>query len=495
MESSHPTEKAPLLIQQQSSTDSSPAPEPESSSDRGRARLTETVLNLAKTCAGTGCLALPYACKQGGALVFVTGLLAIAAWNVYGVDRLVRCARMIQHHTQSNVNNTVQLPRHDSDEPDTTTLTSTNLPQSASSSHQQSSSSQSPPPSTASTLGKVAWVACGGSQGLLVMDIMMVILLLGIVISYLSAVISFLSDTPLTLGPIWDALIVALCMACLSMVPDLGYLSKASAIGLAVLGATFAVITGYGIFAEHETHDNDAPPLLDNDSSIPTVPLWPLSLVGLSRFFGVCVFGYGVVPLTFNFQEAMKEPNRMVEATWIAMTLVAIGYSLIGVVLLALFGGNVQGEVLHELPAGGWLPTVTRLAMASVCIMTAPLIIVPTGELIEAKLEIAASQSSGSTSNQHHKEYRYLVRGGVCLVSAIVAVLLPTFVQVLSFVGCLCVGLVGFVVPPFLHLRLMHLKSSNGSLACTSPTIFVDVVMLVWGLMAILRVALLGLLT
>jgi hypothetical protein len=294
----------PLLIQQQSS-----ATDEQQVTERGRAGMTHTVVNLAKTCAGTGCLALPYACQNGGSVMFVLGLVAVAAWNVYGVNRLVNCLKLIQHHNggadeETESTEQRQLTRRVAQQP----------PQ--------------PPPSTASTLGKVAWVACGGPRGLLVMDLMVVILLWGIVISYLSAVISFLSDTPFTGGPFWDAIVVALLMALLAMVPDLGYLSSASALGLAVLCATFLVIAGYGIVAK------------EADPTTTSLPLWPSSLASASRCFGICVFGYGVVPLTYNFQDSMREPHRVVEATWIALALVAAGYCIVGVGILALFSGN-----------------------------------------------------------------------------------------------------------------------------------------------------------
>ena len=63
-----------------------------------------------------------------------------------------------------------------------------------------------------------------------------------------------------------------------------------------------------------------------------------------------------------------------------------------------------------------------------------------------------------------------------------VAVLLPTFVQVLAFVGCACVGFVSFCVPPILHLRIVLMTEQD-----ERPLVGVlvlDVIMLVWGLIA-----------
>jgi proton-coupled amino acid transporter len=317
------------------------------------------------------------------------------------------------------------------------------------------------PPEGTSTLGLISYFAFG-PVGLEVMDIIMTILLLGIVISYLSAVISFLADTPLSIGPLGDAIVVASCMAILSLVPDLGHLSGVSGIGLAVLAATFVIIAWYGIWTESSQEADVA------DVS-PSLPLWPTSKTGLSHFFGVSVFGFGVVPLTYNFQESMRHPKWMVHASAGALTLVALCYIALGVGLSLLFT-DVQGEVMHELPTRGWLPTTTRLAMALVVILTAPLLIVPTGELLEGKFQ----------------GHAVLVRCGVCAVGVCVAVLLPSFVQVLAFVGCACVGFVSFVVPAVLHLRLLWTQhqSSDPWSSITVLTVVVDLLMLLWGIVA-----------
>jgi hypothetical protein len=315
-------------------------------------------------------------------------------------------------------------------------------------------------------LGQISYFAFGPT-GLEVMDIIMTILLLGIVISYLSAVISFLGDTPFTVGPLGDAIVVASCMALLSLVPDLGHLSGISGFGLIVLIATFVIISGYGIFADlHKAVDDGA--IIQLDQQQTSLPLWPTSKTGLSHFFGVSVFGFGVVPLTYNFQESMQHPKWMVQATIGALALVAVCYIILGVGLSLLFA-NVQGEVLHELPATGWLPTTTRLAMAVVVILTAPLLIVPTGELLEGKFQ----------------GHAVLIRCGVCALGVCVAVLLPTFVQVLAFVGCACVGLVSFCVPPVLHLRILWMqRQSNDPWSKHALIVAMDVLMLLWGIVA-----------
>ena len=421
------TEETPLVIRTLSSIGDD--------GEKGQATVSETVLNLSKTCMGTGCLALAYGCQQGGVVVYCLGLVAIAAWNVYAVDRLVRCRKYLIRWAR--------LEHHHDDEEDEEGNPSTS-----------SSQALKEPPEATSTLGKVAFFAFGPT-GLEVMDILMIILLMGIVVSYLSAVISFLSDTPLTIGPLGDAFVVASLMALLSLVPDLGHLSGVSRLGLLVLGGTFVVIAAYGLVGFGE----------EPRDARPSLPIWPISSTGLSHFFGVSVFGFGVVPLTYNFQESMKQPKLVVRATAAALGFVAIAYIVLGVGLSILFPA-VTGEVLHELPATGWLPTTTRLARALVVVLTAPLLIVPTGELLEGKFH----------------GHKVIVRCGVCLVSVCVAVLLPTFVQVLSFVGCACVGFVSFCVPPILHIRLTWTGKDGGK--SSMALLLFDVAMLLWGMFA-----------
>jgi amino acid permease len=239
-----------------------------------------------------------------------------------------------------------------------------------------------------------------------------------------------------------------------------------------VLMATFAVISAYGFFDRSIS-------LNDMQSSQPLhshLELWPTSLNGLCRWFGIVVFGYGIVPLTYNFQESMKEPHHVVRASMFALVGVAGVYVSIGVGLYALFP-HLTADVLHELPATtGYLPIVTRLAMSGTVLTTAPLLIVPCAELVEGKFGITSAMAVG----------RAVVRFGVVGVCVLVAVLLPNFVEVLSFVGCFCVALVSFCLPPMLHLRLAYLAQKGKNNIPRRPlqpvTVLADVALAVWGI-------------
>lgn len=90
---------------------------------------------------GTGTLALPFAAQQGGLLLNTVGLLVIAAWNLYSVQRLIHSLRLVKSD-------------------DTTT-----------------------PPVVTSTFGRVAWIAFG-EKGVHGLDVALVILFLGIIVAY-----------------------------------------------------------------------------------------------------------------------------------------------------------------------------------------------------------------------------------------------------------------------------------------------------------------------
>mmetsp|Transcript_34650 Transcript_34650/g.49189 ORF Transcript_34650/g.49189 Transcript_34650/m.49189 type:complete len:147 (-) Transcript_34650:159-599(-) len=143
MATATPSEELPLLRQETVNSDTR---REEDDDELGLATYRGTVINLMKTCAGTGTLALPFAARQSGILLNIFGLLCIAGWNLFSVQRLVDCLNYLDQQNQNNTSN-IKAPEG------------------------------------ASTFGKVAWYALG-NKGLLALDIMMLLLLCGIIIAY-----------------------------------------------------------------------------------------------------------------------------------------------------------------------------------------------------------------------------------------------------------------------------------------------------------------------
>lgn len=485
---------------------------------------------------GTGCLALPYATRIGGIWLHVIGIVAIGVWNLYAVHRLCQCLQLLPKDAvllaegddceDMDSSSPVESDIEDRNNEETAMDTSTNykyhgLPvlemsptspsmlchhrptssehtndhllqpqQPPPSKQQQQPQSEArgiqdhdkttifrPPPRGTSTYSRVAYYAFGPS-GLLALDILMIVLFLGVVVAFVDATRGFLRDTPVTTGSdVWDAIAIALIIGPMSAVPDIGYLSKASAAGLGVLFFAFTVIAAYGLFDDPPANTIVAVAASDDHDGAYGSDHWNWfpenGLEGVSTWFGCVVFGYGVAPLTFSFRESMAEPAHMVRASAVALVVVATSYVVVGVGLYFLFP-TISGDVLHMLPAEGWLPVVIRLSMAVVIFVTAPLLIVPCGQLIEGKIIIQVSATSTGIVPYW---IRAPVRVGIALTCVFISVMVPGFVSVLSLVGCASVATVGFVVPPLLFLRLRLSRPWTWDLA-------LDVVMLVWGTVA-----------
>eukprot|EP00986_Skeletonema_menzelii_P008694 scaffold3767_cov116-Skeletonema_menzelii.AAC.19 len=132
------------------------------------------------------------------------------------------------------------------------------------------------------------------------------------------------------------------------------------------------------------------------------------------------------------------------------LTLVFFAYIIIssGVRILFSPSHSFDGDVLQALPTNSWLALIVRLLMTFVVAMTAPLIVVPCGEMIEGKLGIGV--------NEMYK--RIAIRVLLCMLCMIVSEHAPGFVHVVSFIGCFCASIIGFVLPP---LFCIQLRDSN----------------------------------
>ena len=478
----------------------------------GDATVLQTCINMAKTCMGTGCLVLPFAARQGGWFLHTFGLLAIAAWNIYTVQRLCLCLDYlplqprIQPIQRPNKKSKGRLSTIVSGEELDLCETGNESPKNGSSNSHANNATQRAesnrntvppyhhphhPPEETAMFGKVVWYAVG-PYGLMALDVLMVSFLIGILVTYMNAMRSFLRDTPWTThSDLVDALILVAIMGPLSCVPHMGYLAKASAMGLLVLAATFVVLGLYGMEEYHNSPQQPQHPAEIWSSVLPEHGLW-----GMSHWFGCVVFSFGVAPLTYNFRSSMADPTQMVPATSYALMGVALAYMGLGIGFWVLFP-DLEGDLLQELPLTGFLPVITRLAMVVVVLTTAPLLIVPCGELMESKISYAATQSMilctpSRRRNQyyehldddhdHHQFRRILFRFGICFLGVGISICVPGFVDVLSFVGCCCVACLGFCIPPLLHALLCF--QARQYRPWNRWTMMVDILMLSWGIFA-----------
>ena len=106
------------------------------------------------------------------------------------------------------------------------------------------------------------------------------------------AIMSFIDDIPYSTGSRrLDLLIPSTLIIVLSCLPDVGFLSKFSGLGLMAVALSFIVISWQGFL------ENGLSGFTSSELN-----LWPESLSSASSWFGCVVFGYGVVPFIFNFR-------------------------------------------------------------------------------------------------------------------------------------------------------------------------------------------------
>ena len=166
----------------------------------------------------------------------------------------------------------------------------------------------------------------------------------------------------------WDEIFPGVMVAILSCAEDISFLSKFSAIGLMALALSFGVISYVGV------KENGWIDLTD----ILQLNLWPDSVSDASSWFGVVVFGYGVVPVIFNIKDSMSNPQLIGLSTKIGLAIAYFGYLFASSGIRILFSRthSFEGDVLQALPNSP-ISLIVRLMMTCVVAVTAPFIVVP----------------------------------------------------------------------------------------------------------------------
>lgn len=472
-------ESTPLICLQPNE-ESQPVRLSDSSTDQAKTSFIQSVLNIAKICIGSGSLGLPFGASQGGILFNVIGLFIITVWNIFMVNRLLKTLDYIQQHNIRSCicgddkrngsnerfikNSPMLIPTGKDICNDNNILKGNEILDNSSIDRMNMVNVDEP--QSSDTFAKVAWYAFG-SKGLHTIDAIMITLMIGIIVSYEDAAITFIEQTSLTTGSKgYDAVLVFSVIMPFACISEYQSVAKFSAFGLFLIIGVFVVVVNYGI------HTNG----LHGFNQITTDNLWPKSLSSFSNWFGAVVFSYGIVPFTFNLQESMADPAQMPRATKMACTAVFIIYFIIGDIVAIIFlpsNHNFGGDVLSVLP-NTWISTFIRLAMTSVMVTSIPLILIPTGDLLLRKIGMRSDHKYASRIS-------LTLRVSMCCIGAIISATLPNFVYVMSFLGCLCVSLMSFVYPLVVHLVCFYKFCPEDVLKANSKHVLLDGVLLLFG--------------
>ena len=396
------------------------------------ATFSMTVITLCKICVGTGVLAVPHAFSESGCLCGFLMLLFLLLWNDWSANRLLGVRDLLTAEELAAF-------RGARDE---------------------------------SPLGALARIAAGHYVAASV-ELCLGVLMFGVATAYFVAFHDFLHAT--RLGPGFyeraprgvDTFLAATLTLPLAMVDDIGALAYAGAAGLFAIAVSFAAIVAYGL------ESRSAVGWRASDG-------WdwvsPTSTSSLASGFGVLSYCFGIAPLALQLEASMAEPKLFPAAQRCALLVAFCSYFATGAGVARLYDGlpcapnGVAGNVLDDLPLyAPWAaaPTLVRLAMAVVCVFSAPLGVVATGEIVEARCGVTT------------KRGRLLARGAVCYGAAAVAAALPVFALVVALVGCFAVSTLSFVLPSFLHLQL-SLKRMRSHVATDALATVLGVVVVVF---------------
>lgn len=345
----------------------------------GTTSTTMTVLGMTKASIGMGFLAVPHALATGGVSGMVAMLIGLAVWNEWSGYRLLECRRLL------TASEHVGLVR----------------------------SGRGP-------LASLAFVA-GGPASATIVDTMFVFLVVGVVTSYMVACHDTISNV---ISWDYDAFIFAALCFPITLVRDIGRLAGVGAVGLCCIAASFTVVIATTEPAQQRV-------------------LWTVSTnpTDLAQGFGVLAYCYGIVPLVPQYEASMMRPRHFRAAQVAAYAVTTTVYAVVGVAVVALANGDCSGNILDDLPANA-TATAVRLAMAAVCVVSAPIGVVAAAEILQSRLGCSALG------------VRLALRATLLLTGATLAVALPSFALIVSVVGAGTITFLSFVLPPAIHARL-----------------------------------------
>ena len=211
---------------------------------------------------------------------------------------------------------------------------------------------------------------------------------------------------------------------------DLSFLSFASVLGTASYIASFALIFAYGF---------STAPL-----ALPSSLLSPHSLLSLMTTIGTLSFTLGVPVLTFAIAESMQTPSHFTRVMDATMAVIAVVFSVIGVLGVGLFSvreahphhhpaspslhhgahhhaarlltEQVQPIILSNLPSSSTLSLVTQGLISVTLLLTAPLSLAPALNLLEsifARHSSAPSSSHSAAASSSDSEHAALLSRGI----------------------------------------------------------------------------------
>jgi len=408
------------------------------------------VVTILKSMVGAGILALPFAVSKVGLALALPGMVLVAVLNAVGIWRLVECKIHLK-------NASVEDPSIDL--------------------------------SNDYGLGPAGGVSAAifGAPGAFAAGAAVLSAQVGMSICYVDIMTSTLEKR---LDGVASGLLIR-CVLCamlcvLSLIRQLKDLAFLSGFALAVYAYVVFALIKWG--SDNLGHD---------DVSAGT--FLPVKWDGVGMFFGSSVFAFEGINVAQYVYDDMRIPDPLPFKKVLAQSygICFVLYTFVGGFGYYAYGDSTREVVYMNFPSDSLDVVATEYVLCLVLLLTWVLQMYPVfgfvdslgcwgkgGDATDSESEDASKVSSEESEDalmpaSFIESWRVPVsRWCVCILSIVAAASVPDVAKVMDYIGSFSFGVIGFVLPALLHMRLCGSSMSASNWA-------IDVSLLVSGLMAI----------
>lgn len=184
------------------------------------------------------------------------------------------------------------------------------------------------------------------------------------------------------------------------------------------------------------------------------------SLTGFVRAFGSSCFLFNIHFLALAIRQSMADPDRFLDAAREGFAFCAAVGLLFALVCAAWFGLDTRDIVLLNMSGSAFVATVKLLLVIDL-LATYPLVLAPAVSLAADFVRPVMPRARASASVGHAVSSlglgaRERCVAGAMLVAATaaIAIVLPRFGGIASFVGGVCQSFLAFIAPALVHARV-----------------------------------------
>lgn len=220
----------------------------------------------------------------------------------------------------------------------------------------------------------------------------------------------------------------------INWIKNLKFLVPCSKVATVITFVSFSIILYY-IFKDPLSFDNREP--------VGEIENFPL-------YFGTVLFALEAIGVIMPLENEMKKPKYFTAPCGvlnIGMGTIVVLYAGMGFCGYIRYGSDIKGSITLNLPSNEALAKSVQLLLALAIYFTQPIqcyvaIDIVWNEYLSPRLE----------KNSYRKLWEYLVRTGLVLITALLAIAVPSLEYFISLFGALCLSALGLGFPAIIQL-------------------------------------------